>query len=206
MTSQEDVKDAPPGIRRGVLVCIGGLPGVGKTTVGLQLLEYFGNNQAQLIDPDIFRAEVLGRLPQEGIREEDMAPAITSRTIERMAEAADAGLRERKTVIVPSAFVLENMRNRFETLAEKRQSAFFGFWLDAPDDCLQARLAQRDEQRKKGLRNVTTVSAVTKLNRGLIEETILWPTIDASPPPEQIVLKLMNSLSATSPKRFSLTY
>jgi len=194
MSSQESLPNAPQENLRGVLVCIGGLPGIGKTTVGLQLLEFYGNERALLIDPDIVRAEILGRKEEDGIREQDMAPAVTAKTIDLMVASAEAGLVEGKTVIVPSAFVLEDMRERFEALAAKRNVGFFGFWLDAPDTCLKTRLALREEHRKTGRHDATTVSAVTQLDRGLIVGAIRWPVIEASPAPEQIVRALLNTL------------
>lgn len=123
------------------LICIGGPPGVGKTTVGLILKDRLPGSV--LIDPDAIRLEILGRPPGSAVTEADLAPAITRQVIERMKTGTEAALLQGRTVIVPSAFVLESMRLDFEALAARLQCPFRAFWLEAPS----AVITQRQQQR-----------------------------------------------------------
>lgn len=197
MEPRKTTEDANPA----VLICIGGMSAAGKTTLGLGLLENYGEEYAVLIDPDATRNEVLNRPVGTPVHDEDLAPEITAKTIIRMLEKADEALGKEMIVIVPSAFVLPYMRENFEKRAEEKGVRFFGFWLDCPKDLREERKLERREMRENGIVDLRTVSQVTHAGttKELDPGVVTWNVIDASGSKEQVLDTVLKQLPALAP-------
>jgi predicted kinase len=183
----------------GILVCIGGFPGSGKTTAGLRLLEWLGES-TRIVEPDLTRAEVLGRREDSSIGNADLTPEITAKTIERMAEKTAEGLTEGQVVVVPSAFILPAMRAQFQKMAENSQAPFYGFWLDCPADVRKQRMDERLNRRESGTVDITTTSTVTHAHQNVDPGKIDWEIIDGSQSREHVFEAIARRLSILVPQ------
>ena len=173
---------APLSTRMGqsrALVCIGGLPGVGKTTFGLGLLDMIREG-AILVDPDICRLTLLTD-GSDTIADHHLTPSLTFRTFDLMAANVADGLTRACLVVVPSTFAHGDQRDRFEIIAPACGATFHGLWLEAPLETHRRRLLDRAARRARGERDLTTVSAVigASLDPTIVTGTIRWTSIDA---------------------------
>lgn len=170
------------------LICIGGIPGVGKSTIGEMLHAHFENENIALICPDETRIEVLGKPKDYAVKKEDMSLSITQKTIALMVDKTKTLLNE-KTVIVPSAFVYQNMRTTFETIANDMSIPFHGFWLDAPYQTIKSRAEERIKKDK-------TISAVIPDETFVPEGKITWHIINADRPAQDILSSVVDVLKS----------
>ncbi len=180
------------------LICIGGLPGVGKTEVANRLSQNILNNL--VICPDELRLEMLGKNPkQDVLTDADITDETTRKVIAVMLDRAELALQNDKVVIIGSAFVSQSMRQDYEAMAKKLSAPFHGVWLELDD---MSRI-QRTEKRKndyldtktKGLKRGKNPSIVTCVNAALeVEGDIRWPIIDASPSAESVLQAVQEEL------------
>ncbi len=186
---------------KGLLICIGGVPASGKTTAGIALRLLYGEDFSLLIDPEVTRNEVLGRPEFSPIRKVDLTPESTAKTIARMIRKTGDGLQQGKIVIVPSAFILEKMRDRFEGLASVRGVPFHGFWLECRSDALlKARSDLRIKRHRQGVRDLSTVSQVVYQAPCPRPENIRWTEIDAAKPPEMVLEAILKHVPSGAVK------
>ena len=174
------------------LICIGGIPAVGKTTLGNLLSESYIKKgyKVKIVCPDKTRLALLGK-PEGVITNDDLSMETTLDTIKMMASNTDKFLKEGNIVIVPSAFILERMRTQFEEIASNNNSEFKGFWLDAPYDIIKCRAENRISNNSNN-----HASAVVPSKELCIEGNMGWKKIDASINPEEMfdnVLKLLEN-------------
>jgi predicted kinase len=178
----------------GVLICIGGLPGNGKTTLALRLLSVL--DHAILIDPDLTRLEVLGRPVDTTITDVDLDTSTTLKTLALIRQKIREGLAAGLTVIVASSSVQVEARDKYQELAAEMGATFKGFWLTAPRETLEARLKNREIQRESGIKDVSTISAVstTQIAPKVIIGVIRWPAIDADRSPDKVFKAILSLL------------
>ena len=158
----------------GHLICIGGLPGVGKTTIAKRLSEIFTGSV--VLDPDEIRLDILDKNPKEDrLRDADITPESTIATIAEMKAQAQAALQQGQTVIIGSAFILASMRKEYKTMAVEQGAKFSAVWLDAGVTIRSARAQAR-------LSDATNPSAVSadKVTEVIIDGEMNWPVVDAS--------------------------
>ena len=132
----------PPGPR---LVAIGGLSGSGKSSVARALASRLGAAPGALIlRSDVVRKSFFGvddsvRLPEEAYR-----PEVSARVYGELRQRARTALSAGHSVIVDALQNHPNDRTAIEAVAsEIADVAFHGFWLDAPQETLMARVAER---------------------------------------------------------------
>ncbi len=188
---QQNSKRAPT-LTQSALICIGGLPGAGKTTCGLSLLEFYGDH-AILVDPDQTRLEVLGRPLDDTITDADLTADIHLLTVTRMLEKTREGIRQGKVVIVASAFVRGDMRRDFEKIAIVEKIPFYGFWLSGPTKLNLSRLNERQKKREMGIRDITTISAVSPKNIDpmIITGRMNWTEINMTQAPGKVFMSML---------------
>lgn len=182
------------------LICIGGLPGSGKTTLGRALARRLSGGYT-VLDPDAVRLELLGRAETDVVTDDDMTPAVTRDVINLMALKARTHLQNGGSLIVASAFVASEMRQTFEALAKELDVAFTGLWLDAPVDALQRRLLARDAMRASGIRDATTISAVSGRHVAnlRIDGSVTWPRIDGVRQASVVLADVLTRLQTVAP-------
>lgn len=163
------------------LICIGGLPGSGKTTLGVGLACWLGGRYT-VLDPDAVRLELLGRAATEAVTDGDMTPSLTNAVVDLMVSKAQLGLQHGESLIVASAFLALAMRRRFEELAPESSATFHGFWLDVSLDVLRTRLLTREALRASGVHDSTTVSAVSHrhVEKLCVDGAVTWHRIDGA--------------------------
>lgn len=186
------------------LVCIGGPPGAGKTTVGHIVQKHLPGSV--LVDPDVIRLEILGRPPGSAVTEADLAPAVTQHVIARMKAQTEAALHAGNTVIVPSAFILQAMRDDFEAIASRLPCPLHAFWLQAADATLAQRQQQRAKTTSETFNNASKVvsndPALTRLQGTLSPR---WQTLPAEETPEKIAQKILDKIKGRSGPVLTLT-
>jgi predicted kinase len=156
------------------LICIGGLPGVGKTSVAKALQEVRPNSV--LLDPDVIRLEILGKNPNSDfLTEKDITSETTSETIKVMKQKAEQYLKQGVTVIIGSAFLLSAMRIEYEQIASNGKIKFRPVWLEAD---IEARV-ERGQKRLNGSGGVSAVSEEW-IRQIQVDGDIAWPVVDAS--------------------------
>lgn len=156
----------------GHLICIGGLPAVGKTTVARYLHNKLKGSI--LLDPDKIRLSVLDKNPEiDRLLDEDITPESTDATVREMKDQLISALAQNKTVIIGSAFTGERMRAEYEAAALERGAVFGAVWLEAKNEIRQARAEKR-------LNEEDNPSAVSVNNDLEIEGKLEWSVIDAS--------------------------
>jgi predicted kinase len=154
------------------LICIGGLPGVGKTEVARKLTQMFQNSV--MLDPDKIRLEILGKNPEiDRLHDKDITQESTIQTIAQMKYKTIEALKQGQTVIIGSAFVSESMRIEYEAVAHECNAVFKAVWLNVSEDIRHARA----QKRLMETNNPSAVSAATDLE---IEGALIWPVVDAS--------------------------
>lgn len=124
-----------------MLIAIGGYSGTGKTTLGCALQNLIKQPNI-LVCPDRTRLDILS-LEAGGVSNHHMTSEINQRVIQEMHKVVMEKLSSGFIVIVPSAFLIEDMRYQFANTAKELRTNFIGFWLDAPDDILIQRINNR---------------------------------------------------------------
>jgi len=182
------------------LICIGGLPGVGKTTIGLKLQQNIPNSIH--ICPDRIWLKHIGKDPDHDVlTDADITPSHIKNVIEEIKNETHENLLKNRTTIVPSAFMLESMRTEYEDLAKHHTIPFHAFWLKADIETRLQRAQKRirDHQKlqnEKSQKN-QNASAISndKIKNAKINGPINWPIIDAHKTPDEIyktIWKLIN--------------
>ena len=181
--------------KKPMLVCIGGLPATGKSTLARGLQPYLGSD-AILIDPDRTMLRLLGKPEGSVLRSEDLNPALIKSAIAAMKTETREALANRHPVIVASAFVGAQMRAEFETIAEETNADLRTFWLEAPVPVLheRARQRERDSRDVKAAFNNASAVGVDHIKLSLIEGDVSWPIIDANQSPAKMLQDLTAKL------------
>jgi predicted kinase len=180
-----------------MLICLGGLPANGKTTIGLMLAELYGD-RAVLIDPDLVKLEILGRPPTDAIQDSDLTTGVVQTSIVLMKEKTRRLLEQGKIVIVPSAFMWDSMRQEFEALAQEIAVPMHAFWFEAPLATLHERAIDRQEKRRAGVRDATTISNVgpDKIKPDGVVGVVTWPVVRSDRPREDVLQDVLDRLPA----------
>ena len=169
------------------ILCIGGPPGVGKTTLALKLKPLF--HKAKLIDPDAILLQVVGKSTDQTVTSEDISPANIAEVISVMETRTQCALDLGFIPIVASSFILEKMRTDFQSMAVARSVGFVGLWLEAGNTMVEERqlkrLADNDPTNKSEV--VIRQKREGDLVRG-------WTTIDASGEPNTIAAQAKQHL------------
>jgi predicted kinase len=135
----ERLRPPPP-----VVVAIGGLQATGKTTLARVLAPELGAAPgALIIRSDEVRKRLHGAAPEQRLPESAYSPEANARV-----DAAIAGSVRRvagggHAVVVDATFRDPALRRAVETAARDAGAPFHGFWLEAPLEVLEARIAAR---------------------------------------------------------------
>jgi len=128
--------------RRPALIITHGLPGSGKTTFSQMALEQMGFIRVRS-DVERKRLFGLGALERSGHAGDIYSPEATRRTYARLHDLAEALLAAGSSVIVDAAFLKQEEREMFYTLAQRKSVPFVIASLHAADATLRERIRQR---------------------------------------------------------------
>ncbi|MBI1302119.1 MAG: AAA family ATPase [Alphaproteobacteria bacterium] len=168
---------------KATLICIGGLPASGKTAIGKRL--HCDYDHVKIIDPDHSWLSILGKNSKHDIlRDQDIDLTKLPDVIEHMLSKTRLAIDSRKTkyIVVPSAFVLESMRQQYEKLAKEKAINFKAIWLEADIYIRKQRSNSRALQTEAGLDrgfNASTISS-DNITENQFEGELTWHKIDAS--------------------------
>jgi aminoglycoside phosphotransferase family enzyme/predicted kinase len=171
------------------LLAIGGVSGTGKSTLAAALAPQIGRSpgaiviRADVVRKALWGTEELTRLPAEAYDER-----FTDRVYDAMMERAGAALAGGHSAIVDAVMGHARQRTEVERLAEERNAAFHGLWLDAPADVLEKRVAAR--------RNDASDATIEVLRAQLanIRPPDRWSVVDVSGDPDDVVKRAVASL------------
>lgn len=129
--------------RRPALIITHGLPGSGKTTFSQMALEQMGFIRVRS-DVERKRLFGLGALERSSGHAADIySPEATRRTYARLHDLAQALLAAGSSVIVDAAFLRQEERKMFYSLAQRKSVPFAIASLHAADATLHERIRQR---------------------------------------------------------------
>ena len=127
-----------------VLYAVGGLSGSGKSTLSRTLApELGGPPGAVILRSDEIRKRLWGRSPREPLPPEAYGEGQSQRVYGRMLEDARLALRAGRAAILDAVFLRPEEREAAQALARESGVPFAGFWLEAPEAVLTARLDAR---------------------------------------------------------------
>lgn len=157
-----------------MLAAIGGLSGTGKTTLAYGLAPEIGRAPgARVLRTDVERKARLG------LAENEPAPAsaYTKEASDAVYAAIDRKIQSvlaaGHSAIFDAVFAAAEERAHVERVAAMVEAGFCGLWLEAPDDTLKDRVANR----KPDASDATVAVVETQLGYDIGD--ISWATIDA---------------------------
>lgn len=158
-----------------LLVAVGGLPGTGKTTLARAVAPSLGGAvgaihwRSDVIRKQMARVDELTRLPPATYTRET-SDRVYAEMLRRARETLSAG----HPVILDATFTAPEEREAVEALAKDAGVAFAGFWLEAPEQELRRRLAERT-----GDASDATPAVLDRMRDYRLGE-IAWRRIDAT--------------------------
>ncbi len=171
------------------LIAIGGRSGTGKSSVAQHLAPEIGAMPgALLLRSDVIRKRLFDREPTDRLPEEAYTEAVSERVFERLAERALTLLRAGRTVIADGVFGDPAKRRRIARAAQLAGVPFLGFWLEAPQAMLEARVAGRRNDASDA--DVTIVRAQATMPKGAMS----WVPISAANDVETVAARIMDHL------------
>jgi hypothetical protein len=157
------------------LVCIGGLSGTGKSTLGRMLAPELGAAPGALhIRSDIERKVLAGIGETERLAASHYTAEASTRVYKAMFERAARALAAGHSAVADAVFADMGERSAAEDLARRLGVAFDGFWLEAPREILKSRVAAR-----RGDASDATVEVVER-QLGYEIGAMKWQWISAS--------------------------
>jgi aminoglycoside phosphotransferase family enzyme/predicted kinase len=160
---------------RMIVVAVGGLPGSGKSTLARALAPMIGAAPGALVlRSDETRKRLCQAAPEQRLRPAAYDPEMDQWVHQEMIEGARQAILARHAVIVDATFIDPLHRESLADLAASYGANFVGFWLEAPLQTLEQRVATR--------RNDASDATVTILRRiaALDPGECLWHEIDTS--------------------------
>ncbi len=160
------------------LLAVGGYSGSGKSTLAAALAPHFlPLPGARVLRSDVLRKRLAGLAPETRLPEGAYTSEASARVYTHILALAEDALRAGFSVILDAAFLRKSERDEAAALAARLGVVFHGFWLDAPDAVLEARLdARRDDASDAGIE-------VLRTQRRAAEPATEWRRIDAGQPP-----------------------
>jgi predicted kinase len=172
------------------LIAIGGLSGTGKSSVARRVASEVGAMPgAMILRSDVIRKRLFDREATEPLPEEAYDEAVSVRVFERLAERAETLLKAGRTVIADGVFADPAKRLRIERAAAAAGAAFDGFWLEAPQPLLEARVAARENDASDA--DVAIVRAQASMPTGDLD----WRRVDATADVEVVARHLLAEIA-----------
>jgi aminoglycoside phosphotransferase family enzyme/predicted kinase len=157
------------------LIAIGGLSGVGKSTLAQALAPGFlPAPGARVIRSDILRKRLFYVAPETRLPRSAYGAATTERVYRALHDQAAATLAAGYSAIVDATFLREEERQHIAACAERDGVAFVGLWLAAPRDVLAARISARGRDPSDA--DALVLSQQLEVDTGVIA----WHRIDAT--------------------------
>lgn len=167
------------------LIAIAGLSGTGKSTVSRTVAPAEGEAPgAVILRSDIFRKRMMAVEETTKLPPAAYTPEVTDRVFAALAETATALLQAGHGVIVDAVYGEPRHRADIVAVARKAGARFEGFWLEAPADVLQQRIAGR-----RGDASDATVEVLRSQMQHIARPTD-WIQVNAARPVEEIAAEI----------------
>ncbi len=172
-----------------VLLAVGGLPGTGKSTLARAIAPGLGAAPgAVVLRSDEIRKRRAKVSPLEKLPPSAYAAAERQAVMAELADAARTVLAARHSVVADATFTEMHDRAAIETAAAG--GPFFGFWLTAPLDLLESRVAsRRGDASDADVAVLRRAAAAAPSAKG-------WLTVDASL--SEVALSAVRSTTGTT--------
>ncbi|MBO1074236.1 AAA family ATPase [Roseomonas marmotae] len=126
------------------MLAVGGLPGSGKSRLARALAPGLGAAPGALVlRSDEIRKRQHGAAPEQRLPPDAYGAAASAAVHDELFAMAEAAARAGHSVIADAAFLDPAMRAGIEEAARRAGVPFAGFWLEAPLEVLEARVAAR---------------------------------------------------------------
>lgn len=159
------------------LVTVGGFSGSGKTRLAMGLAPDLGRAPGAVhLRSDVLRKAMFGLEETTCLGPEAYRPAVTAQLRAEMERLARAALRAGQSVILDATHRHATERAEAEDLALSLGLPFLGLWLDAPAECLRARIANRQGDAS----DATAAVLAAQLAEGT--GPLQWTRLDATQP------------------------
>ena len=157
------------------VIAIGGVSGTGKSTLARALAPSVGRMPgAVVVRSDEIRKELAGVPPLTRLGAESYLPDVNRHVYGTLIDRIGAIVQSGQSAIADAVFAHAADREAVETAATRLGAGFEGFWLDAPDAVLTARLHERREDASDA------DAAVLRQQRAQPTGPIAWRRVETS--------------------------
>jgi uncharacterized protein len=158
-----------------MLLAIGGFSGSGKSTMASLVAPFLGPPPgARILNSDRIRKRMFDVAPEQTLPASAYQPEFSKRVYEELkAETAEI-LATGTAVIADAVFDRPGERRAIRSIAEAAQVPFHGFWLEAPEETLIARISKRHGDPS----DATAAVVADQIARGC--GAMEWERIDAT--------------------------
>jgi aminoglycoside phosphotransferase family enzyme len=164
------------------LMAIGGASGTGKSAVALALAPAIGGSPGALVlRTDEIRKQLAGLRDDETLPPSAYTPAHHAAVYGEMQKRASASLAAGRSCILDAVHGQPAERDQARQVAERHGAIFAGIWLDAPEERLLERVAERRGDPSDA--GSTVVRRQLAAGFGGID----WPQVDADQPLDLVV-------------------
>jgi aminoglycoside phosphotransferase family enzyme/predicted kinase len=126
------------------LIAVGGLSGSGKSRFARDLAQHIGAAPgARLVRSDVLRKRMAGLHPLDKLGAEGYTPEMSEQTYQAVYDEVRTVLATGHSVIADCVFSKPAERQAIADVAAEMGVPFYGFWLSAPPDIMQARVTKR---------------------------------------------------------------
>lgn len=175
------------------LIGVGGLSGSGKSTVAAALAPLIAPIPgARVLSSDRIRKALFGAAPTQRLPANAYAPDVSQRVYASARAQAAACLDAGWPVICEAVFDRAEDRAALAAVAAGRNAPFHGFWLDATDATLAARVAARTGDPSDATVDVLRAQQAKLAASG---EEIDWTRLDAAPLPGETARRMRESVA-----------
>jgi predicted kinase len=129
---------------------------------------------ARIIRTDVVRKRLAGVAPETKLPAESYTREASARVYAEMLRLAEAALGAGCSVILDAAFLRAEERGEAAKLAARVGVPFTGFWLQAPENVLAARL----EARRGDASDAD--ASVMRRQSGFVTGAMAWQVLDAA--------------------------
>ncbi|MFO1066975.1 MAG: AAA family ATPase [Geminicoccaceae bacterium] len=177
------------------LVAIGGRSGTGKSSLAAALAPEIGAMPgAVVLRSDVIRKRLLGRAPTERLPEEAYTAEVSGRVFAAIAERAAVLLGAGQAVIADAVYGHAEQRHAIEAVARRAGVPFTGFWLEAPERVLTARVEARTGDASDA------DARVVRLQREIDDSRVAWTRLEAGRPLAEVAEAARRALGQENPR------